>query len=339
MRMRVDILALAAALVALLCTAAVAEPPSSSRTTARPWHEGISEDSKRVADALAAEGLALHGQLQWSAAAEKYQEALQHWPDHPEIHFNLGRAQDKLARSLEAYESLKRALRWGESGLPLREEYALARSIQARLLRDELARIEVHCDVPGAVVNLGGEPWFAGPGTREKVVVAGVYEIEATRRGYHPVAQSISVLAGKQAVMKLRMEVDRGVMYRRRWPAWVPWSVLGAGAVLGATGGGLRLLSRRTFASYDRQLDSLCGDGCTLEEQKRHDGTLQRAKLEQNVSTVLLGMAGAALFTGTAMMIFNRPEPYREEYRDSNRWQITPLVSPGQVGASVSVDF
>lgn len=307
-----------------------------------PWHRGISEDSKQRATELAEQGLQLHRDVQWQAASEKYQKALKHWPGHPEIHYYLGLAQDKLGQPLRAYHSLDEALRFGAESLDKEEYRQQAKAIRARLMREELAEITVSCPLPGAAVSLDGKPWFAGPGEERKLVIAGVHKVTAEKRGYHPVEQATRPEAGDRAAITLRMEVDRGVYSVRRFAVWVPWTVIGSGVLLGAIGGGVHMLAKSDFDRYDRAIEALCPERtiCGPEAQpEAATDIVKRADRKQRGALALYGLAGAAVLAGTGLLLLNRPELHRDEYRDPNRWQLAPVVSPTSVGMRASWSF
>lgn len=309
--------------------------------TVAPWHQGVSAERKTRAIALAEEGLYLHRNVQWQAAAEKYLEALEHWPGHPEIQFLLGRVQEKLGQPLRAYNSIERALRFGAEGLPNAEDRQLAARIQRRLLRGELAQLTVSCTVAGALVTLDEKPWFACPGEEHKVVLPGVHKLLTEKRGYHSVEQSALLETGQHATMKLVMQVDRGVYFKRRFAAWIPWVVIGSSALLGGTGGLLHRQAKHRFVGYDDALAALCepSSQCTLVGQADFADQLTRARREQYSAMALYGLAGAAVIVGAGLLLFNRPEPHTDEYRDPNRWRVAPLASPTSVGLSAAWRF
>lgn len=339
--------ALTCATLAMSARAAHAQAPDGQP----PWYHGVSEDSQKRAIALTEEGLQRHREVQWQAAAEKYHAALQHWPGHPQMQFYLGRVQDKLGQPLRAYRSLEQALRFGAEGLPDAENRDMAKAIMDRLLREELAEISVSCPTPGAAVSFNGKLWFAGPGRESKLVRVGVHKVRVDKRGYYSVEQSIRPDPGERATLELQMQVDRGVYYEREFATWIPWVVLGSSAVLGAIGGGLQWQATRDFARFDEAQARLCTGEmpCASEDlsdenvvgvdQSRYAYLRTRAEREQYSALALYGLAGAAIVAGTGLLLFNRPEPRRDEYHDPHRWQIAPLASPTAVGLRAAWRF
>src|SRR5262249_24109134 len=110
-----------------------------------------------------------------------------------------------------------------------------------------LARIETYREEPGAEITLDGKPWLRGAGHRSMLVLPGEHYLAARKAGYFPVTRPVYVKAGRQARVALPMDEDR-LIQERRWAAWKPWAVVGAGIAMAAVGAELE---RRAFAHRD----------------------------------------------------------------------------------------
>src|SRR5688500_8599282 len=99
----------------LACVLALALP-SLARAYHAPWADGVSEQQKAAAKKLLDEGNALLLDKKYVEALDKYSVAVTHW-DHPAIRFNMVRCLIHLQRNVEAFDSLKLALKYGKDPL------------------------------------------------------------------------------------------------------------------------------------------------------------------------------------------------------------------------------
>lgn len=307
----------------------------------KPWHRGVSADDQRIARQLFQEGVVEHKALRWMRAVERYQTALERWPEHPELHLVLARAYRNLGRHVEAYTHLERALRWGADGLSS-SYHKMAIELRDQLLRDHVAVIEITCNEPGALVSLDGEPWFKGPGTQRKAVRPGRHEFLAEKASKFPVRESTTLLASQQAAITLDMETDRGVLTQRRWSAWKPWTTLGAGLAAGLTGGVLLDLSRRNYGRYDEDLKEVedAADGFAPGTIPDNISDIRvKANWQQGIAFGLFAASGVAIAIGSYMVLRNQPREVRDEPTQRNRWQLVPIVHSDGGGLSMALSF
>ncbi|AUX22471.1 uncharacterized protein SOCEGT47_029740 [Sorangium cellulosum] len=226
-----------------------------------PWHQGVSEERKQRAQALFTEARELHRGMMLAEARTKYEEALAAW-EHPELRLYLGRVLKSIGLPLLAYENLRLSLRWGPGSLDPERELEARAALRA-LVTQDLAAIEIRCDEPGAAVRIDGKPWFVGPGTARRMVTPGEHVVMARKDGYFTVVEPLLVLAGKEASGQLALSVDT-LIVQRRWPAWIPWATLGAGAALGLVGGGLMWHARAEHGGTNDEYGDRCGQSCTM---------------------------------------------------------------------------
>ncbi|WP_437954828.1 hypothetical protein WME76_25045 [Sorangium sp. So ce119] len=284
-----------------------ASPPRSSLSS-RPWHQGISDDRKQQAHELFTQARALHRRMMFAEARVKYEEALAAW-EHPELRLYLARVLKSIGLPLQAYENLRLALRWGPGALAPDKEQE-ARAAMRALMEHELAAIEIRCDEPGATVLLDDKSWFVGPGTARRMVTPGEHVVMVRRDGYSTVVKPILVIAGKEASGQLARRVDT-VIGQPRWPTWIPWTMLGAGAALGVAGGGLMWSG-------------------AADEGNRGGGDLA-------IGAFVAG--GATMITGTVLLLMNRPQAYRVRDRGEVEIELRPIASLGPAGLSARLVF
>ena len=132
-----------------------AQPDGDQSVGDEPWRRGASAERQQAATALFERGLALQEDLLFVEAKSRYQEALAMW-DHPSIHFQLAVLHEKLQQPLQAHASLQQALVWGDEALDAARR-AEADRLMAKLMHNELALVEIHCQEPEAEIKLNGQ--------------------------------------------------------------------------------------------------------------------------------------------------------------------------------------
>ncbi len=99
---------------------------------------------------------------------------------------------------------------------------------------------------------------------------------------------------------------------------------------------GVRFLASSDFDRYDNDVTILCPpQGCAADElpQSTKD-VLDRAELEDTISSALLITGGVAAATGAVLLYFNRERSIKEMLPT-----VTPMVAPGTAGVSISFDI
>ncbi|WP_437303017.1 hypothetical protein [Sorangium sp. So ce388] len=309
---------------------ALGAAPARAQTPLPPWHQGVSEERKQRADALFEEAKELHQRMMLADARAKYDEALALW-EQPQLRLYLGRLLRTIGRPLLAYDSLRRSLQWGPGSLDPDDEQEARATLRALVERD-LAAVVIRCDEPGAAVLLDGVPWFVGPGTERRMVTPGEHVLVARKRGYFTVVEHIAVFAGKEASGQLALSADT-VITKQRWPAWIPWVTVGAGAALVAAGGGLMRHADAVHGDAEADFRSECRSSCPASYDDA--GSV----LENRLAIGALIVGGATAVTGTALLFMNRPETYRPEDRGGVKLEVRPAASPDAAGLSARLVF
>ncbi|MGK3983322.1 hypothetical protein WME99_09795 [Sorangium sp. So ce136] len=320
------------ALLSSLAAPAQAQAQAQAQASGapHPWHEGVSAERKRRAIELFAQARELHRQMMLGEARAKYEEALAQW-EHPDLRFYLGRVLKTMGLPLLAHESLRLSMRWGPGSLEP-EDYAEARALMQELVARELAVMELRCDEPGAAVLLDGKPWFVGPGVAERFLMPGEHVITVKKEEYTPLTATVVTYAGARASRVL--SVDR-IVTERPWAAWVPWSVIGAGAGLGVAGGVLRWQAGEHMDEAEQQFEASCGLRCG----PGRSGEYSRSRTESHVAVGLFIAAGATLATGAALVYLNRPRSYRVDDQSGVKIEMAPGASDAEVGLSARLFF
>lgn len=322
------------ALVLATCMASMLPGPARGDTPPGAWHRGVSDERKQRARALFTEGGELLEQLMLREALARYEAALSYW-EHPQIRLYLARVQQKLGRPLDAYENLRLAGQWGPGALTPQDEEDARRMTRA-LLETELAAIVVGCDEPGVEVALDGKPWFVGPGVERRLIRPGEHVVRADGRGYVPVLERVTVVAGTQASLALALRADVRPS-TRRWSAWTPWAVVASGIAAGVVGIGLRSEASIHFERVERDFHERCGgaERCPASRSSLHD----RARWEDRLALGAFAAGGALAASGLVMAWLNRPRSYHGPPADGAELEILPMTLDGAAGISARFSF
>src|SRR6185436_12821508 len=222
------------------------------RTGGEPWYRQVPADVRKRVQALFAQAIDKLKQFLREDALALYDQALALW-DNPDIQWNLALVLEDLGHYIRAYQQLESALRWGEALGP--ERLRQVRDRMRVLETQRLARIETDREEPAAMITLDGKPWLPRAGRRSTLVLPGEHYLAALKSGYLPVTRPVYVLAGQQARVPLPMDKERSIV-TRRWTAWQPWAVIGAGIAVAVVGAGL---DWQAFAHRDAAADALAG--------------------------------------------------------------------------------
>jgi hypothetical protein len=308
-----------------------------NRPEDRPWAVGVSLEQRKRARALYQAGNRFLTDSIFAAAVTKYRAALQHW-NHPGIHYNLALSLISLDRPIEAYESIVAALRHGPDALHP-DEYRRAIDYQ-RLLRRQIAEVEVVCHEPGADVALDGKPLFTGPGQITTFVLPGKHQIGASKASYITTSQAFTVAAAARTQLELHLLAEHQATKQvRRWPSWMPWAVNGAG--LGAVAAAAAL--HRQSGINAQRLSSLskyyCKPSCS-EYSAILLPLKEQVERQRNSAYAGYATASVLLAAGALLTYFNRPQTVENQALDDLvRITVGIGVREGSHGVSVQIPF
>lgn len=296
----------------------------------RPWAEGVSAERQAKALGLFQEGNTLFEESKYSLALARYREAIDVW-DHPAIHYNASVALIHLDQPLVASEHLEAALRWGAA--PFEVKTFEQAQVYQKLLSGQIAELEVSCTEPGAEVLLDGERLFIGPGTARRRLHPGPHQLAARKQGFVTEATAVELEAGRlhREAVTLRAIGAVPVKLVRRWPTWVPWSVLGAGLVVGLVGVPVMVDGQAQLERFDSDLARLCPAGCTQSQIPRTVFSSRVTGNAENITAIgLLAAGGALIATSVVLIGMNTPRAEQTPVELA----IVPVFAPGVFGLS-----
>lgn len=305
----------------------------------RPWAEGVSAENQDKARVIFKEANDLLRESLFPQAVKKYREALELW-DHPGIHFNLSLALLNLDQPIAVYRSLEKAMKYGPGPLG-QEKYDRAQSY-FDLVSDQLGTVEIAINEPQAKVTLDGKPVLTGPGTYRELLGVGEHQIVASKPGYFDKTVDF-VIEPKESerVDVVMFSIDEMTVSKRRWPVWMPWTVVGVGAVVLAVGGGLHTQSSSGFADFDKNFDARCMTGCRDDEVAELTSDLDAAERQQQIAVTSYIVGGAALVGGLVMVFVNQPQVFRRDVEGGTERELTimPVIAPDSAGVSAAFRF
>ena len=125
----------------------------------------------------------------------------------------------------------------------------------------------------------------------------------------------------------------------RRWPVWMPWAVVGAGAVMTGVGGLLYTTASSEYEAFDKEFSERCINvGCNDSDVPDLMDQLDRARTMETMSRISMIAGGVTLAAGVALVFLNQPaEPTNE--RATARTFVVPTLSPGTAGISAGISF
>ncbi len=314
-------------MVVWVSSVALAEPE-------RPWARGVSAPDQELALGLFRDANVLFEQSQYSQALGRYREALKTW-DHPAIRFNTAVALINLDQPLEAFENLEAALRFGDA--PFDGDTFKQAQLYRKLLGGQVAEIEVVCAEPGAEVLLDGERLFIGPGSNRRRLKPGPHQLVARKDGFlteTAVLQLESGVLHRQDVTLARPSAAQ-LKLVRRFPVWVPWSVLGAGVVIAVIGAPLMASAQASFNTFDSDLARLCPEGCAQSTLPRTILDVRSAgRVENGFAIGMFAVGGAMVATGVVLLSLNG---LRSESEPT--FALVPVLGPGLFGFNGTLRF
>jgi hypothetical protein len=328
------------------------------KTQQAAWDRGVSTDQMQAAAAaFDAANEQLDASLP-SKAADKYNEALKLWP-HPMIHYNLALALIELKRPVEVADHLEKAIEFGVEGLNNQPE----KLDQARRLleftKDQLAYVEVSCQKEGAKITIDGKHAFTvekgKPNIFKGRVPIGKHTFVAEKPGYATPVDAPFIGGRETFRIELKLyTAEELTRYHRRWEKrqWVPWAVVGGGALVGIVGGVLQLSASSSYRDFEDKV-ARCTEDAGNGSCDASDFTNLRdsGDTKRTLGFVGYGVAGAAIVTGGLLVYLNRRVSYQittDEYRmeelkkqqaQQKAVSVAPLVGPGLGGAAVMGRF
>lgn len=286
-----------------------AKPTGPAKET--PWAKGVSEENREKALALYKTGNGHFEESRYSQALAEYLKAIVHW-DHPAIRYNMAVCYINLDRTMEAFESLTKALQYGPEPLGKHHQQAIT---YMRLVRGRLAELTIKCDQPEVQVTLDGQPLLTGPGKSTSTLLAGKHVVVASKEGFITDTQTLVLDPGEKRELAIELApMSDKVKMVRRFSVWMPWTVMSIGAVVAAIGVPLILKAKSTFDRYNDLFSVECPRGCYPEDRSatlvglHNDASAYRA-----TSYAIFGLGGAVAAAGITLIVLNIPHAVRSD--------------------------
>jgi len=287
-------------------------------------------------------------QSEMKNAVALYRQALVFW-DHPAFHYNLAIALLAVSRTLECHEQLEAATRYGPEPLGEPEKYQNAMGILAEV-EGQLSRLELSCSEPGSMVIVDDRRApFSCPGALVQWAQPGIHVVEVKKKGFHTTTKHLNLQPGERHPLQLNLYTeDQWTQTRSRWPAWMPWLVMGGGVGAVGLGGGIQLFSFREFdarvealGSHSPETISYPAYAITSDLQR----LLDEGKSKQPIAVTLYGAGVVGLGVASVLLSLNFPQPFLvdPESGDVSGWKplvaLSPMVVPGSRGVVLTLNF
>jgi hypothetical protein len=335
-RYRISFVVIVGLLVALGGSRAFAQEEDEGE---KPWAVGVSEEDQAEANRLFREANTLLKDSLFVESVTKYRAALEHW-NHPAIHYNLALALMNLDQPINVFQSLEKAMIHGADALG-QDKFEAAQRYQ-KLVEKQIAKVEISCDEAGVAVILDGKQVFTSPGSHTELVRIGEHTVVARKQGYVTQNETRMLGPGDQLKLDIKMYTPEDMTrYRRKWPVWKPYAVVGGGAAVVVFGGIMHALAKSGFSDFDDGIRE-CG-GCVPSDslQSKRDG----ARTKQTIAIVSYVIGAAVLGAGGYLAYMNRAQPYRVDLENqgpkggAGRISVTPTVSPDGLGVQAGFRF
>ena len=299
------------------------QPRRVSPTTSR-GQLACRSDNQDAALALYKEGNAFFSQAQYKEALEKYVQALAIW-DHPAIRYNAAVCLINLDRPVEAYEDLEAAMRFGEP--PLGDDLYKQGRTTGSCSRAGSPRSRSPPNRPTRGSRSMANRCCNGAGTGSRHVLSGDHQLVAEKPGYQTETKPVHVNGGDHVTIVIDLHpLERVGEMRRRFPRWVPWTVLAAGGAVAIASLPLLLDARSAYNSYDAGVTMYCNpSGCPpapLPSQysaDRHHGDTM-----QSMGFTAIGVGSALVASGVVLLVLNQPR------------LVTPVYTGETIGLAIS---
>ena len=276
----------------------------------KPWAAGVDDKSQKIALDLYNAANQLFEDGAYPKALELYSEALAKW-DHPKIHYNAAICLKKMDRLVDAYEQLLAALKYGAAPYA-HETYQQALALQTELEKS-VASLEIKSRQNGAQISLDGKVIIsASPGAAQMHVLANTpHQLVAAKPTYETQTRTITLEPGQETTLVIELHMmPQGKKLARRWDAWLPWAVVGGGAVIAGGGGLFAWRASNQYSEYDRGVAQAWDQAQMTGTQPMTPtfATDARSRGDRDRALAYGGLAvgGAAIAAGITMVLLNQ---------------------------------
>lgn len=295
---------LAAFLVLAMASVGMFEAaPARAEDAEKPWARGVSKERRAKAQGLLERGNVEFLAKRYKEALALYEQAVAVW-DHPAIRFNAVRVLVALDRPVAAQDNLEKALEFGADAL---EDQVYREALNYRvLLAGTVGSLALRCTQDGVSVRVDGAVQLACPGTKTLRMTPGKHAVTASGPGL--VAQAIDavVTPSKTEPLEVKLPSIRTLVTHQRWATWKPWSLSAVGTIAIGVGVAFRVKAGNEARAIEATVKDRCQASCSPDELGL--GAM-RTRLDRDnaIWSVGLAVGAAALTTGIALVILNRP--------------------------------
>lgn len=298
-----------------------AAPSATTPTSADPNAANMDEARKHYE-----RGLQLTNEENYEAALVEMERAYQLAPSY-RIQYNLGRIHRQLNNYSAALRSYETYLQEGGANIPSERRAEVEKDLA--VLKSRIASIEVVTNVPGADVSIDDVPVGKTPLTRTVVVNPGRRRVSATKPGYAPAAQVVTVAGTDALVVRLdlvdlRRPAERPIDYGPRNRALVGWGITGALTITSVVMGVVALNANDKLSTARQQFGANPDD---LESQSKKVSTFSALCDGFTVASLI----GAGVSTYLTVKAFQANPPAEKSEKAAAR-------SP-EVGLSVGLGY
>ena len=235
------------------------------------------------------------------------------------------------------------AMYWLDSAIARRHAGGMFVS-ESRLGEQVQARIGKLVSHPDAIkVSVDGREVFVAPGKFTEKVQVGKHTFVAEKQGYTTHINAPYIGPGEKFRIELKLyTAEELTRYHRKWNAtWVPWTVMGGGALIAFAGALSEFSAQSTYQQYDHKV-ALCNmnnAGCA--STKELTDLRASGDSKKTLGYVGYGVGAAAILIGAGLAYINRPEAYqiREQDLENEKVSVAPIITPDGAGASIQGHF
>ena len=303
---------------------------------------------KAKAARLSREAIEAWNAYEYVNALDKLNRAYKLYPDH-NLLFNIGLVNQSLGRYVVALEAFERFLKRAQG--PAYETAIQKARDRLQALSKKTAIVVVRVFHRGALVTLDRQDLGKGPLTVHQRVMPGIHLLVVSQRGFVTRRARFGISAGRTRTLSVQLTRLPPNIIRtklgRRFPRWLPWTILGAGALVAAIGAPVMWKAKEDLESLDRQIqdasDASGGHPVSLTAKMKDLRTRAGVAFGFSVAFYTIGALGTV--SGVVLAILNRPRalspetpkaPSNPSSGGDRRVMVLPYFGPHGGGAAVT---
>lgn len=326
-RIRLIHLLMVAILVGAFASSAHAQAPAAA-----PAAEAKAE-MKDEAVARYNRGMELYDEKDFQAALTEFRKAYELSPTY-KLLYKIGQVCYRLQDYACALKNFEQYLVEG-TDLPADRRKEVMEEIN--LLRNQVGKIEVTVNVPGAAISIDDNPIGMSPLEAPVGVSVGKRKLSVTKEGRAPISQIVEVAGGEVKKVKIDLLVLKGetrTLITEAPSKWTVWSWVGVGAAVALAGGATVTGLMANKASDDLKDIKFVGSSPSQEATDKQSSVKNLA-----LTTDILATTAVVTFGMTLVLTYARPTPQPKEMPATpeknappTAFRMQPLLGLGSVG-------